>query len=90
VISLSSPPVGVAVRAAKQVVVYTTSHCPYCVKAKQYLTQKGVPYREIDIERSSAGEAAYRQLGGNGVPLIMVGNTKVEGFDAKALDRLLF
>jgi glutaredoxin-like YruB-family protein len=76
-------------RAAKQVVVYTTSHCPYCVKAKQYLTQKGVRYREVDIERSITGKDEYRRLGGNGVPLIMVGNKKVDGFDPDQLDRLL-
>lgn len=76
-------------RAAKSVVIYTTSHCPYCKQAKQYFAQKGVPYREIDIETSLTGNEAYRKLGGNGVPLIMVGDKKVDGFDQKELDRLL-
>jgi glutaredoxin len=82
-------PAGVQAAPRKDVVVYTTSHCPYCVKAKEYLTQKGVRYREIDIERSIIGKEAYRKLGGNGVPLIMVGDTKVEGFNPSRLDRLL-
>jgi glutaredoxin-like YruB-family protein len=75
--------------AAPPVVIYTTSHCPYCAKAKQYLTQKGIRYQEVDIEQSQTGKDAYRKLGGNGVPLIMVGNTKVDGFDEAQLDRLL-
>jgi len=73
----------------KPVVMYTTSHCPYCKQAKSYFTKRGVPFREVDIEMSSSGEAEYKRLGGNGVPLIMVGGTKVEGFDEKELDRLL-
>jgi glutaredoxin len=75
--------------AAPSVVIYTTSHCPYCVKAKQYLTQKNIRFQVVDIEQSSMGKEAFRKLGGNGVPLIMVGNTKVDGFDEAQLDRLL-
>jgi glutaredoxin len=76
-------------RAAKAVVIYTTSHCPYCKQAKQYFAQNRIPYREIDVETSLTGKEAYRKLGGDGVPLIMVGDKKVQGFDQKELDRLL-
>ncbi|MEP6671484.1 MAG: glutaredoxin family protein [Chthoniobacter sp.] len=83
-------PVAVSARAqGKQVVMYTTSHCPYCKQAKTYLTQRGIPFREVDIEASGVGKLEYQRLGGNGVPLIMVGGTKVEGFDEKELNRLL-
>jgi glutaredoxin len=76
-------------RSMKQVVIYTTSHCPYCKQAKQYFAQKGIPYREVDVETSLTGKEAFRKLGGNGVPLIMVGDKKVDGFNAQELDRLL-
>jgi glutaredoxin len=76
-------------RAVKSVVIYTTSNCPVCKQAKQYFTQKGVPYREIDIE-TSQGKSEFRRNGGTGTPLIMVGSTKVDGFDAGEMDRLLF
>lgn len=76
-------------RASKQVVIYTTSHCPYCIQAKQYFAKKGVAYREVDVETSAIGKQEFRRLGGNGVPLIMVNGTKVDGFDQKELDRLL-
>ncbi len=48
----------------KPVVMYTTSHCPYCRQAKAYLARRGIPFREVDIEASSSGEAEYRRLGG--------------------------
>jgi glutaredoxin 3 len=31
------------------VVIYTTQVCPYCVRAKQLLKQKGVAYEEVDV-----------------------------------------
>jgi glutaredoxin len=76
---------------AKQprVVVYTTSTCPYCKMAKDYLARKGVPYREVNIEASQENYNEYKQLGGNGVPLIIVGDRKMEGFSEQALDQML-
>lgn len=73
----------------RQVVMYSTSHCPACQMAKQYFAQKGVRYQEIDVENSAAGRAAYERLGGRGVPLIMVGEKRVDGFSAQTLDALL-
>ena len=69
----------------KKVVMYTTSHCPACKAAKQFLTQKGVPYEEIDVETSRDGALAFQKLGGHGVPLIFVGNTRMDGFSPQAL-----
>ena len=33
------------------VVIYTTPICPYCVRAKSLLKQKGVAWTEIDVSR---------------------------------------
>jgi glutaredoxin len=76
-------------RSAKRVVMYSTSRCPACVSAKQYFAQKGVSYQEIDLEKSPDGRAAFEKLGGRGVPLIMVGEKRMEGFSAQALDAML-
>lgn len=76
-------------RTAKRVVMYSTSHCPACVAAKQYLAQKGVNFQEIDVEKSADGRAAFEKLGGRGVPLIMVGEKRMDGFSAQALDAIL-
>ena len=73
----------------KQVIMYTTSHCPACKAAKQYLAQKGIPYREIDVEASRDGMEAFQKLGGHGVPLITVGEKKMEGFNSQELEKML-
>ena len=85
----SAPAAPHAPNAARPVVIYTTSHGGYCVKAKQYLAQKGVAYQEINVENSSTAQAEFKRLGGNGVPLILVGDRRIEGFDQAALDQAL-
>lgn len=74
---------------SKKVVMYTTARCPACVMAKQYFAKKGVPYEEIDVEKSPQGREAFQKLGGRGVPLIMVGTKRMEGFSSQAIDAAL-
>lgn len=40
----------------------------------------GVKYSEFDIERSKEGYEQYTQLGGQGVPLIVVGEKVIHGY----------
>ena len=75
--------------AGKQVVMYTTSTCPACRAAKDYFAQKGVNYREIDVNSSADGRAEFQRLGGQGVPLILVGSRRMDGFNSQALDTML-
>jgi glutaredoxin-like YruB-family protein len=74
---------------SKKVVMYTTNHCPACRAAKDYFAKKGVHYEEIDVEASQTSFQEFKKLGGNGVPLILVGDKKMEGFSPQALDALL-
>ena len=75
--------------AGKKVVIYTTSSCPACIAAKQYLTSKGIGYQEIDVEQSASGREDFQRLGGTGVPLIVVGEKRMTGFSPTALDAML-
>lgn len=36
-----------------KVVIYTTPWCPYCIRAKQLLDQKGAKFKEIDVSRDA-------------------------------------
>ena len=75
---------------AKNVTVYSTPTCPYCVRAKEYLTKKGVAYKDLNVavDRKAAEEmvAKSSQMG---VPVIVVDGKVIVGFDQKELDRLL-
>jgi glutaredoxin len=74
--------VGRVVGADSRVTLYTTEWCGVCKRAKAFMQQNGVPFREWDVEKTEYGAIKFRQLGGTGVPLITVGTEKMTGFDA--------
>jgi len=70
--------------------IYSTAICPYCVAAKNFLTERGRPYEEFRIDRDPArrDEMLKRSGGRRSVPQIFIGATHVGGFDdLVALDR---
>ena len=72
-----------------QLVMYATSWCGYCRKARAYLAQKGISYREIDIEASAANREEFKAYGGRGVPFFVAGSRNMRGFSPDAMDRFL-
>ncbi|MDH5181958.1 MAG: DUF4124 domain-containing protein, partial [Gammaproteobacteria bacterium] len=56
-----------------QVIMYSTTWCGFCKKAKAWFKKKGIQYTEYDIEKSSQAKSEYHALGGGGVPLILIG-----------------
>ena len=67
------------------VVMYATAWCPACARLRTCLASSRVAYDERDIERSREAETQYRELGGGGVPLTLVGAAVVHGVDVPAL-----
>lgn len=72
----------------KTVTVYTTEWCPYCVSAKRFLTQRGIPFENIDLTGNDEGrDALVQRSGRRTVPQIYVGDVHVGGYDdMRALD----
>jgi glutaredoxin 3 len=72
----------------RTVTIYSTTWCPYCNAAKRFLTQKGVPWEEVDLTDDDAGRAALVERSGRRtVPQIYVGDVHVGGYDdLRALD----
>jgi len=69
--------------------MYATSWCPYCAKARAYFAKRGIAYVEIDIEKSREGRAEYDRLGARGIPVILVGAQRMNGFSEARLTHLL-
>ncbi len=64
------------------VVVYVTSYCPYCHRARALLDKKGVPHRVIDVERDDAKRTWLREVTGrHTVPQIFIDGRAVGGCD---------
>jgi len=70
--------------------IYTTTHCPYCVMAKDFFKEHGVKFTEVDV---AADEAAAQEMidktGQMVVPVIEVGEKVIIGFDKPRLKQLL-
>ena len=62
------------------ILLYTTSWCPYCRRAKTLLQEKGVQWNEIDIEVDPDNRQAMMEASGrNTVPQIFINGTLVGG-----------
>lgn len=70
------------------IVIYTTSWCGYCKKAKAYFSVNNMPYKEYDIEKDRFAKREYDNIGGKGVPVILVGDQRMNGFDKDGFDRI--
>lgn len=72
-----------------EVIMYATQFCPYCMRARRLLKQKGVEYTEIPVGGDRALWKEMEQRSGrNTVPQIFINGESVGGYDdIAALDR---
>lgn len=72
------------------ITVYSSPTCPYCRMVKEFLSQKGAGFTELDVSRDSA---AARELvsstGQMGVPVTVIDGQVIVGFDRAQLERAL-
>ena len=74
---------------AKNVVVYTSNTCGYCHEAKKYLETLNVEYSEKNVSVDIEARKELMEQGFMGVPVIMIDEDIVQGFDKKRLEELL-
>jgi glutaredoxin 3 len=70
--------------------VYSTPTCPWCKKAKAYLTEKGIGFESIDV---SSDEKAQKEMidksGQMGVPVLDIGGKIIIGFNVGEINNAL-
>lgn len=64
----------------KQLIIFTTSWCPYCKKAKSYFIQHHISFIEYDIEKDERARRMHDLLGGGGIPIIIYNGKMLRGF----------
>jgi len=73
-----------------RVLVFTTPTCPWCNRAKSFLRERKVPYKEIDVSKDQkAAMDLVRRSGQMGVPVIEIDNQIIIGFDQRRVEKLL-
>ena len=79
------------------VIIYTLATCPHCKEAKEYFTHNHIPFTNHDVGMDDAAmdEAMqiYEKLGvpeaQRGVPLIVIGDTVIQGFNKEKVEKAL-
>ena len=72
------------------VTVYSTPTCPYCVRLKAYLNQKGIVFTNVDVSVDKAGLDRMVALSSQmGVPVVDIDGQIVVGFEKEKIDKLL-
>ncbi|ASA97435.1 MULTISPECIES: glutaredoxin family protein [Anoxybacillus] len=77
-----------------EIIMYSTKHCIYCKKQKDFLSEKGIAFEERDIHENEEFFQEFKDLGGYGTPFTIIkenGNivSKILGFNQnKLLEKL--
>ncbi len=74
----------------KKVTVYSTTTCPFCIRAKQFLKDNKVQFEEIDVsENQEKAQEMIKKSGQMGVPVIEIDREIIVGFDKEKIKEVL-
>ena len=77
-------------KSMPKVIMFSTPAYTYCNVAKRYFREKKVRFRDVDVSRDARAAAdMQRRTGQTGVPVIMINNKPIVGFDKPRINQLL-
>ena len=78
-----------AAAAPSRVEIFTTPSCPFCKALRAYLEARGIAYIEHNVNATQETRAAFHASGAQGVPVVMIGERVIEGFNPVAIEAAL-
>jgi len=77
-----------------QIKIYSTPTCPHCVTAKEYLKEKNIEFKEVNVAiDQKAAEEMIQKTNQMGVPVIIIEEDGKEeiilGFDREKIDQII-
>ncbi len=74
----------------KDITIYSTPTCPFCKKAKAFLDEQGLTYKDIDVSANQEQAEKMINISGQmGVPVLVIGGEIIVGFDKKKVEAML-
>lgn len=74
----------------QKVTIYSTPTCHFCTMAKDYFDEKGVVYEAFDVASDMEKRREMMDKSGQlGVPVIVVGDEIIVGFNKPLIDQML-
>jgi len=75
---------------AKSVKIYSTATCPFCIRAKQYLSENNITFENYDVSADQAkAEEMIKKSGQMGVPVLDIEGEIIVGFDKERINKAL-
>lgn len=74
--------------SGREIVMYSAEWCGYCKKARNYFTANNIRFKEYDVEKSRKGQRDYKTLKAKGVPVILIGNKRLNGFSESSFNSI--
>lgn len=72
------------------ITVYSTPTCPYCKLTKDFLKEKGITYKDIDVSADpAAANEMVKKSGQMGVPVTDINGTIIVGWNKSELETAL-
>ena len=73
-----------------KVIVFSTPTCSFCNAAKRYFKERNIRFTDVDVSRDqSAARDIMRRTGQMGVPVILINNKPIIGFDRPKINQML-
>ncbi len=74
----------------KKITTYTTQTCPHCISLKEFLTDKGIFFENIDVSSDPIkADEMVKKSNQMGVPVIEIDGEIIIGFDKDAISQKL-
>jgi len=72
------------------ITLYSTSSCPWCHKARDFLKSKNIKFKDINVgENQKAAKEMIKKSRQQGVPVIDINGAIIVGFDEPAIRKAL-
>lgn len=74
----------------KNVLVYSTTTCPHCIRLKQFLAEKNVQFENFDVAKDQVkADEMIKKSGQMGVPVLDIQGDIIVGFDKSRIVKVL-
>ena len=77
------------IKDAPDVLMLGAAWCPACKAATRFFVKNNINYCEYDMEKNAIGAKLFQEVNGRGVPILFIGEYRIQGFNAATVTRAL-
>ncbi|MBC3873470.1 glutaredoxin family protein [Undibacterium flavidum] len=74
---------------SKTVILYGTATCSFCRSTREFFKANKIDFFDVDVQTSELAAKKHAELGGGGVPVTIIGNRLIRGFQPDAFQDAL-